>query len=188
MVVFVGFYIRCILLGVSLAMDACAVSMANGLKYPQMKKSESLFSCLLFGLFQGGMPLIGYFAGHAIFKNIEHYIPYIALVVLCVLGINMILGSFHSETYTPKQFKIKESVFQAIATSLDALTVGFTIANYNNIQALECVSIIAGSTMLLCLLGYRIGKKFGTRLGAFSEILGGAILIGIGIEIFLKGM
>ncbi|MDE7213067.1 MAG: manganese efflux pump MntP family protein [Anaeroplasmataceae bacterium] len=180
------FYIRSILLGVSLAMDACAVSMANGLKYPNMKKSFIMRMCICFGIAQGLMPLIGYGIGHAFLVYIQEYIPWIALILLGALGINMCIGAFKKES---EKDLSKNGVFlQAIATSLDALTVGFTISDYTITQALICVSIVGGITIGMCLIGVTIGKRFGTKLGSFAEILGGLILIGIGIEIFLKGM
>ncbi|MDE7385312.1 MAG: manganese efflux pump MntP family protein, partial [Anaeroplasmataceae bacterium] len=180
------FYIRSILLGVSLSMDACAVSMANGLKYTHLKKSFILKMCLCFGIAQGIMPLIGYGIGHAVLDYIKDYIPWIALGVLSFLGLNMIVGAFHKEE---EKNLSKNGVFlQAIATSIDALTVGITIADYNITEALICVGIIGGITTGMCFIGVCIGKRFGTKLGYIAEIVGGLILIGIGVEIFLKGM
>lgn len=180
------FYIRSILLGISLAMDACAVSMANGLKHTNMKKKFIIRMCLCFGIAQGIMPLIGYGIGHAILDYIQEYIPWIALLLLGVLGIHMIVGSFHKEE---EKDLSKNGVFlQAIATSIDALTVGFTFAEYSFLDAILCVGIISCITIGMCYIGVCIGKKFGTRLGKTAEILGGLILIGIAIEIFMKGM
>lgn len=180
------FYIRSILLGISLAMDACAVSMANGLKYPKMKKPFIIKMCVSFGVAQGIMPLIGYWIGHAILDYIKEYIPWIALILLSALGMNMLMGAFHKQE--DKGLSKNGVSLQVFATSLDALTVGFTIADYRVIQALTCVGIIGGITIGMCLLGVFIGKRFGTKLGCLTEIMGGLILIGIGIEIFLKGM
>ena len=168
-------------------MDACAVSMANGLKHPYMRKILMLIICLTFGIFQGIMPLIGYFTGHAILTYLQSYIPWIALLVLGLLGLNMILNSCKQQTEVDT-ISIKGVFLQVIATSLDALTVGFSIANYTIFQAIQCVCIIAGVTSILCVLGFQIGKKFGTRFGPSAQIIGGLILIGIGIEIFMKGI
>ncbi len=180
------FYIRSILLGVSLAMDACAVSMANGLKYSNMKKTFIIKMCMCFGIAQGVMPLIGYAIGHAILDYIKEYIPWIALFLLGCLGMNMIISAFHKEE--EKTLSKNGVLLQAIATSIDALTVGLTISDYTITEALICVAIIGGITMGMCFIGVYIGKRFGTKLGYIAEIIGGIILIGIGVEIFLKGV
>lgn len=182
----IGFYIRSILLGISLAMDACAVSMTNGLKYTNMKKSSMIKMCLCFGIAQGVMPLVGYGIGHAILEYIKEYIPWIALILLGFLGLNMILGIFQKEE--EKSISKNNIFLQAFATSIDALTVGFTFAEYKMSEAFICVSIICFITMGMCFVGVQIGKRFGTKLGCMAEVVGGLILIGIGIEIFLKGM
>ncbi|MCM1131757.1 MAG: manganese efflux pump MntP family protein [Roseburia sp.] len=180
------FYTRSILLGISLSMDACAVSMANGLRHPNMKKSFIIKMCMCFGIAQGIMPLIGYAIGHAVLNYIKEYIPWIALILLGALGINMIMSAFHKQQSTGLS---KNSVIlQALATSLDAMTIGFTIANYDIKEVLICVSIIGIITIGICLCGYFIGKRFETQLGWIGEVISGFILIGIGIEIFLKGM
>lgn len=183
------FYFRSFLLGVGLAMDACAVSMANGLKEPKMKVRKILFIAALFAIFQAIMPLIGYFLGHAVLEWIDKFIPWIALVILSLLGINMIIsGIRNKEEVKDKSLTVLNLFIQALATSIDALSVGFTIANYKLEDALLCVSIIALVTFIICIAAVFIGKKFGTKLGNKSEILGGIILILIGIEICLSGV
>lgn len=183
------FYFRSFLLGVGLAMDACAVSMANGLKEPKMKVRKILFIAALFAIFQAIMPLIGYFLGHAVLEWIDKFIPWIALVILSLLGINMIIGGIRNkEEVKDKSLTVLNLFIQALATSIDALSVGFTIANYKLEDALLCVSIIALVTFIICIAAVFIGKKFGTKLGNKSEILGGIILILIGIEICLSGV
>lgn len=183
------FYLRSFLLGVGLAMDACAVSMANGLKEPKMKLRKLLFIAGLFAIFQAIMPLIGYFLGHAILEWIDKFIPWIALVILCFLGGNMLISGIRNKEETKdKSLTFFNLLIQAVATSIDALSVGFTIANYKIEEALLCVSIIALVTFIICIVAVCIGKKFGTKLGNKSEILGGIILIVIGLEIFLSGI
>lgn len=183
------FYLRSFLLGVGLAMDACAVSMANGLKEPKMKLRKLLFIAGLFAIFQAIMPLIGYFLGHAILEWIDKFIPWIALVILCFLGGNMLISGIRNKEETKdKSLTFFNLLIQAVATSIDALSVGFTIANYKIEEALLCVSIIALVTFIICIAAVCIGKKFGTKLGNKSEILGGIILIVIGLEIFLSGI
>lgn len=184
-------YLISILLGVGLAMDACAVSMANGLKEPKMFIKKILFIAFLFGLFQAMMPLIGFFIGHAFLSIIEKFIPWIALILLCFLGGNMIFGAIRKKEDEEEKhdyLTFKVLLVQAFATSIDALSVGFTIADYSISEALITALIIAIVTFGLSTAGVFVGKKFGTKLGKKAEILGGIILIGIGLEIFISGL
>ena len=179
------------LLGIGLAMDACAVSMANGLKYPKMKIFKVILIAVMFGLFQGGMPLIGYFVGSAILSKVEWVIPIIALLLLLFVGIRMIIEGKECEKENCnccKDLTFKMILIQAVATSIDALSVGFTIANYNVLEALVCTGLIATITTFICLVAVYIGEKFGDKLGCKAQIFGGIILICIGIEIFINGM
>ncbi len=184
------FFVKSIFLGVALAMDACAVSMTNGLEEPKMRFPKVLFIALMFGIFQGGMPLIGYFVGHAVLKYIEMFIPWIALVLLLFLGIKMIIDGIKKkeETEELKKLTFLTIFIQAIATSIDALSVGFTFADYTNTMALVCVFIVAIVTTFICIVAVYIGKKFGSKLENKAVILGGIILIAIGLEIFISGM
>ncbi len=176
------------ILGIALAMDAGAVSIANGLKYPKMNKKTILLMSLLFGLFQGGMPLLGYFIGHACLKYYVDYLPWLALVLLGVLGINMLISAFSKENKSMPKLSIAYIFLQALATSIDALSVGLTIAEYTLLLACSCAAIIAGITGVISFLGIQIGKRYGMRLGKPAEIFGGIVLILLGIEIFIKGM
>lgn len=182
--------ITSILLGVGLAMDACAVSMANGLKEPKMKINKILLVALTFGLFQGLMPLIGYLVGATILDKIEWIVPWIALVLLGFIGGKMIYDGVNDDEQVEccHTLTLKMLLIQAVATSIDALSVGVSIANYVLIDALICVSIIAVVTMIICYIAVFIGKRFGNSLGNKAEILGGIILISIGIEIFITGL
>ena len=184
-------YIRSLLLGFALAMDACAVSMANGLNEPKMRWFRGLWIAFMFGLFQALMPLIGYLLGRAILSFIEPFIPWIALLFLVFIGGKMIYeGIDHKkdEQKEVKQLTFVSLIVQAIATSIDALSAGFTIANYTLNEALICVAIIMIVTLVVCFIAVQIGKKFGDKLGNKAEILGGIILIGIGLEIFITGI
>ena len=178
-----------IFLGIGLAMDACSVSMANGLNEPKMKLGKVLLISIMFGFFQAAMPLLGYFVGSAVLQYIEKFIPWIALGLLLFVGGKMIIdGIKGEEEEEAKALTFKVLIVQAIATSIDALSVGFTIADYTIIQALVCTMIIAVVTFGICVGGVYIGKKFGTKLGSKAVILGGIILICIGLEIFISGM
>lgn len=191
------FYMQSILLGVALAMDACAVSMANGLNEPKMARWKHVLIAVTFGLFQALMPLIGYFVGHAFIEYIEKFIPWIALILLGFLGSKAIISSVKEIKETKlennqekepvlKTLTIKLLLVQAIATSIDALSVGLTISDYSILEAIICALIIAVVTIIICLVAVQIGKKFGDALGSKAEILGGIILILIGLEIFIS--
>lgn len=186
------FFVRCLLLGVGLAMDAFSISIVDGLNEPNMKKKKSIFISAIFGLFQGMMPFIGWLCVKTIvsyFNVLTNIVPFISLGLLCFIGLKMIVDGFKEE-------KIKEAcvvgivaiIFQATATSIDALSVGFTIANYDFIHALIASFIIALVTFIICLLGVFIGEKFSGRIKNKSTIVGGIILIVIGIEIFVTSM
>lgn len=181
--------ITSIFLGIGLAMDACAVSMANGLKENKMKLNKIIFIALMFGLFQGAMPLIGYLVGSQILTKFDWIIPWAALGILGYLGGKMIYdGIKGKEELDDKSLTIKVIFIQAIATSIDALSVGFTISDYTLIEALVGVACVAVITFAICVGAVFIGKKFGTKLGSKAILIGGIILILIGLEIFISGM
>ena len=190
----VVFFLNSILLGIGLAMDAFSVSLANGLNNPNIKKIKVFLTSLMFGLFQGLMPMIGWVCVHTIvekFKIFEHIIQWIALVLLVFIGAKMIYECVKKKEESETEIKklgFLTILVQAIATSIDALSVGFTISNYNFLNAFVCALIIAFITFLLCVIGNIIGKKFGTKFSSKAEILGGIILVAIGLEIFISGM
>ena len=183
------FFLRSFMLGVGLAMDACAVSMADGMKENNISIKKAILIAVMFGVFQAAMPLISYFVGHALITFIEAYVPWIALVLLSFLGIRMIwAGAKNKDTDKSETQKLTfyAIIVQAVATSIDALSVGFTIADYSVLMAVVCTLIVAVVTFAICLVGVQIGKKFGMHLGNRAEIFGGIVLIVIGIEIFVK--
>ena len=188
------FFFNSVLLGVGLAMDAFSVSLANGLNDPLMKKGKTCAVAGVFGVFQGLMPLIGWVCVHTVaqyFTAFEKLVPWIALVLLCFIGGKMLIEGIKTRgcpIVEKKKLTLSALLLQGIATSIDALSVGFTIADHNFIMALVCVLIIAVITFAICLLGLFLGKKFGTCLSGKAGILGGSILIFIGIEIFLTGI
>ncbi len=186
------FFFNNILLGIGLAMDAFSVSLANGLNEPAMKKSKALGIAGLFALFQGLMPLLGWVCVHTIvqyFSWFEKLIPWIALILLCYIGGKMLYDSIKNkaeEESEAKKLGLVALLVQGVATSIDALSVGFTIADYSFFYALLAVLIIAVVTFFVCFAGILIGKKFGTKLAGKAGILGGVILIFIGLEIFIS--
>ena len=187
------FLFNSLLLGVGLAMDAFSVSLANGLNEPGMKAGKMTLVAGVFAVLQGLMPLIGWICVHTIlqyFTFFEKLIPWIALILLCYIGIHMIKEAKECEECPEscKELGIKALFVQGIATSIDALSVGFTIADYDFIKALISCLIIAVVTFIICMVGLFLGKKFGTKFAGKASILGGVILILIGIEIFITGI
>lgn len=184
------FLFNSILLGVGLAMDAFSVAMANGIQEPQMKNRKMCLIAGIFAVFQAAMPLIGWICIHTIvqyFKAFEVLIPWIALGLLGYIGGKMLAEGIKSQScpVVPASISIGALLVQGIATSIDALSVGFTIAEYPLPMALLCAAIIAAVTFILCFTGVLIGKKAGTCFSGKAGIVGGAILIFIGLEIFI---
>lgn len=188
------FLMNSVLLGVGLAMDAFSISLANGLNDSQMSKTRMNIIAGVFALFQAAMPMIGWTCVHTIvqyFSSFEKFIPWIALVLLLYIGGKMLIEGIKGGDEEPdntKKLSLGTLLIQGVATSIDALSVGFTIAGYNLLMALICALIIAVVTFAICIAGLFIGKKVGTKLAGKANILGGIILIGIGIEIFVTGL
>ncbi len=187
------FFINSILLGVGLAMDAFSVSMANGLNEPQMRKRKMFGIAGVFAGFQALMPLIGWICVHTIIQYLtafESAVPWIALILLVYIGGKMLIDGIRSADSTSDAARLgfTELILQGIATSIDALSVGFTIAEYDWLMALTAALIISVTTFFICTAGLIIGKRFGTKLSNKAQILGGVILIIIGLEIFITGI
>lgn len=187
------FFMNSTLLGVGLAMDAFSVSLANGLNDPKMKVTRMSFIAGTFALFQAAMPMIGWVCVHTIaqyFSAFEKMIPWIALILLLFIGGKMLLEGIKGDDSDNdiQPLTLGTLLIQGVATSIDALSVGFTIADYDVIMATVCALIIATVTFAICMVGLKIGQKVGTKLAGKANILGGVILIFIGIEIFVKGM
>ena len=186
------FFFNSILFGVGLAMDAFSVSMANGLNEPKMKRNRMGLIAGVFAVFQFLMPMIGWICVHTIvqyFQMFEKFIPWIALFLLLYIGGSMLIeGIKGDEEEELKGVGFKALLIQGIATSIDALSVGFTIADYGFMMAFVCSVIIAVVTFFICMGGLQIGKTVGTKLSNKAAILGGAILIFIGLEIFVTGV
>lgn len=189
----VVFLINSILLGVGLAMDAFSVSLANGLNEPYMRRKKMVSVASVYAFFQGLMPMAGWVCVHTIvtyFRIFEKFIPWIALILLVYIGGSMIFEALKGGESDQAVVKLDKGtlLMQGIATSIDALSVGFTIADYHVAMALSAALIIAFVTFIICYLGLYLGKRFGTRFAGSASILGGVILIGIGLEIFIRGV
>ncbi|MBR4305349.1 MAG: manganese efflux pump, partial [Ruminiclostridium sp.] len=124
------------------------------------------------------------------FKSFEGWIPYIALALLCFIGGKMLFDAikYGDDDEEKQKLTLPLLLIQAVATSIDALSVGFTIAEYSFLTALVAVCLIMAVTFVICLAGVIIGRKFGTKFAGKAEIAGGIILILIGIEIFISGV
>lgn len=185
------FFMNSILLGLGLAMDAFSVSLANGLNELTMKKRKMFGMSGIFAFFQSVMPIIGWICVSTIaerFSIFEKLIPWIALILLAIIGGKMLYESIkNKESEDPKPpVNLSGIIIQGIATSIDALSVGFTIAEHTIYESLICSTIIGIITFSLCLIGILIGQKAGTKLAGKAGIIGGLILIFIGLEIFIS--
>lgn len=187
------FVFNSVLLGVGLAMDAFSVSLANGLNEPEMKKTRMCGIAGVFAFFQFAMPMIGWICVSTIsqyFTAFQKCIPWIALLLLGYIGGSMFFEGLKSKDGEDEKPAVGLAglLLQGVATSIDALSVGFTIAEYHWAQALIACSIIAVVTFVICMAGLFLGKKFGTKLAGKASMLGGAILIFIGLEIFVTSL
>ena len=190
----VSFYITNLLLGVALAADAFSVSLANGLNEPCMKGRKACLIAGMFGFFQALMPFLGWVLLRTLvsfFEPLTAIIPWIALLLLGFIGGKMLFeGIKNKDCDEPcacsTALKFGALLVQSIATSIDALSAGLNFVEYDLPTALVAALIIAVVTFIICVFGVAIGKKTGTRLAGKAGILGGAILIFIGIWIFVK--
>ncbi|MBE6114456.1 MAG: manganese efflux pump [Erysipelotrichaceae bacterium] len=175
-----------IMLGIGLSMDAVAVTITNVLGYKCLSKKQKLSMPIAFGLFQGLMPMIGYYAGSLFSEFISRYAGLVTLLVLGYIGGNMIKESFEKDECEccgerDTRYTFKVLFFQAVATSIDAFAVGVSFAALR-VNVLFASTIIAISTAFLCFIALYVGKKFGEVLGERAQLLGGMILVLIGIK------
>lgn len=184
------FFTNSVLLGVGLAMDAFSVSIANCLANPRMNRAEMSGMAFSYGFFQFLMPMVGWFCVHtiiSIFEKFQPFIPWIAFILLLYIGGKMVLEGIRGEVVEEgKKLTFGVLMIQSVATSIDALSVGFTIAEYQAAMALAASLIIAVVTFGICMGGAFIGKKAGSHLSGKASVLGGTILIAIGLEILIK--
>ena len=173
------------LLAVGLSMDAFAVSVCKGLAMKKCTWKESALAGLWFGGFQALMPAIGYFLGVQFREYITSIDHWIAFILLCIIGINMIRESRGDPEECSDSLAFKSMVVLAVATSIDALAVGISFA-FLSVDIVPAVSFIGIITFFLSIVGMRIGVTFGMKFKAKAEIAGGVILILIGIKILLE--
>ena len=183
-----------IFLGFGLALDAFSVSVADAMANPGMKKRRRFSIALTFAVFQTLMPLIGWICVKTIadkFTIFQKAVPYIALILLAYIGIKMIIESRkggEEENEGVAALTFATLMIQGIATSIDALSVGFAIADYSSLEALVSTLIIGITTFIICIFGLELGKKVGKAFSDKATLFGGCILIIIGLEIFIKGV
>ena len=185
------FIFNSVLLGVGLAMDAFSVSVANGLAEPGMRRFKAGATAFTYSFFQFLMPMLGWLAVRTViswFGVIEKLVPYIALALLTFIGVKMIVECLRDKNDgETRRLTPALLLLQGIATSIDALSVGLTTAEYEWHMALLSSLIIGAVTFVICIGGLYIGKRFG-RMFKRAEVVGGVILIAIGIEIFVKNV
>lgn len=188
------FFLNSVLLGIGLAMDAFSVSLANGLNEPCMKNLRAMGIAGTFAFFQFAMPMIGWVCVYTVaqyFSVVTPFIPWVALALLGFIGGKMLIEGIKNKDCGCEEkpaLSFWALIVQGVATSIDALSVGFTIAEHDFWHALISCLIIAIVTFAICIAGVFIGKKFGTHLAGKASILGGIILIAIGLEIFITGI
>jgi putative Mn2+ efflux pump MntP len=175
-----------VMISVGLSMDAFAVSICKGLSTQSVKVKNFLSAGLWFGSFQAFMPLIGYFLGVRFQGKIQRYDHWVALILLCVIGFNMIRESLAGKEEADCSFSAKSMFPLAVATSIDALTVGVMFGLTNGINIAFAISLIGLITFAFSAVGVALGNVFGKKFQQTAGILGGVILIVIGLKIFLE--
>lgn len=180
--------IELILIGIGLSMDAFAVSVTNGLCCKEIRAGKTFLTGLCFGGFQGLMPLIGYFLGIGFAEYITAFDHIIALVLLGFIGVQMIIEAVKKDEEDTESscLTAKMLIMQGIATSIDALAVGVSFAALPHVNIAFAAGSICCITFAFSVVGVLIGKRFGTMLNNKAQLVGGLILVGIGIKIFVE--
>ncbi|MCR5461668.1 MAG: manganese efflux pump MntP family protein [bacterium] len=185
------FVLTAIALGVALAMDAFSVSVVNGLNEPNMAKRKQVLMPLAFAIFQFLMPLVGYICVFELAEKFDAFAkaaPFIGFALLLIIGTKMIIEGVLKKDEDAVITSFPILLLQGIATSIDALSVGFAIENYSFLESIISCIIIGVLTFIICVLGVIIGKKIGDRFTSKTTIIGGIILIVIGVIILVKAL
>lgn len=184
------FVLQSLMVAVGLAMDSCAVSMTDGMNGKNMSLGKTVIVALIFAIFQQLMPIIGYFVGQIFSGFIHKYIPIIALIILGILGVKMLADAIKNKNESEKLGKITilMLILQAVATSIDALSVGVTFVGYTMSHMFFVTSLIGIVTFIFTFIGVQLGKRFGTIFDKDAQIVGGLILILNGIEIYVSSL
>ena len=175
------------LLAIGLAMDAFAVSVCKGLKMKEIDYKYATLIAAFFGIFQAGMPLIGWALGKQFEKYITNIDHWIAFLLLTFIGGKMIVEAFqgNEEDDGDIKYDMKEIVMLAVATSIDALAVGITFA-FLQIKIVMPVLMIGSITFVLSVFGVMVGNRFGAKYKSKAELAGGIILVFIGLKILFE--
>lgn len=174
------------IMAVVLSMDAFAVAVCKGLALKNIKIKNALWVGLWFGAFQALMPLCGYLLGVNFKDIVNNFAPWIAFVLLAIIGINMIREAMEEEECETCDLCVKSMLVLAIATSIDALAVGISFAMMDNINIWYAVSFIGIVTFTLSAIGVKVGSIFGTKYNKRAQITGGIVLILLGLKILLQ--
>ncbi len=179
-----------LLLAVGLSMDACAVSICKGLCMKQSSMKTSFVCGAWFGGFQALMPLIGFFLGTLFAKAIEAFDHWVAFGLLAFIGISMLKEAFEKNEaccdVNGNDLAFKTMFVMAVATSIDALAVGISLAMAGNVNILTAVLLIGVITFAMSAIGVQIGHVFGSRFEKKAQAAGGFILIALGVKILLE--
>lgn len=184
-------YITLIILALALSADAFAVSITNGIYDQNVTLKDAIKTALVFGIFQALMPILGFVLGTTFSETVHRYQHWIALFLLSAIGINMLREAIHDSKNTEKitsgtnLFMIKNLIVQGIATSIDALAAGVSLAVLD-INIVNSALLIGLITFICCIFGVYIGKKFSSLLGFRARIVGGLVIIAIGLKIFIE--
>lgn len=177
--------IELILIGISLSMDAFAVSICKGLSVGKIKPRHMITAGLWFGGFQALMPLVGFLLGSTFEQYITSIDHWVAFILLGIIGFNMIKESREEEGEQDSSFGFKAMLVLAIATSIDALAVGITFA-FLKVEIIPAVTIIGITTFLFSAAGIKIGSVFGDKYKSKAEFFGGAVLMALGAKILIE--
>lgn len=179
--------IELLLLSVGLAADAFSASVCEGVRMKKINRKGTILTALFFGIFQAGMPLMGYFLGSRFSEITSAYDHWIAFILLGIIGGKMVWEAFHPEENGEKSysFNLKEIIILSVATSIDALAVGI-VFSVQKTSILFSVAVIGAVTFALSLAGVVIGNRFGSKYGKKAEVAGGLVLIFIGVKLLLQ--
>lgn len=179
--------IELLLLSVGLSADAFSASVCEGIRMKKINRTGAFMTALFFGIFQAGMPLVGYFLGNRFSEVTTAYDHWIAFILLGIIGGKMVWEAFHPEKNNEKSysFSLREILVLSVATSIDALAVGivFSAQKTNILLSVSAIGIV---TFCLSLVGVVMGNRFGGKYGKKAEIAGGTVLVFIGVKLLLQ--
>lgn len=197
-------WINALLVSISMSVDCMTIGAADGIQYPKLEKWKIFLLAFLFGLFQAVMPTIGYFIGYSFQEVMEKYIPWIAFGLLGLLGVKNIIEWIKDRKESKeekeeiqeekegdlpeKKLTIPAMLVQSVATSIDALCIGFVYLNYSIPQAIAVFSMIGIITFLLSIMAIFLGRKIGPWLSSWAGLIAGIVFIALGLKILLESL